>query len=57
MQADNVVEFASGFDMNHLMELQDQVILIKKLHTIYGLHYHHMMQGVEENGGKILPWK
>ena len=57
MQADNVVEFASGFDMNHLMELQDQIILIKKLHTVYGLNYHHMMQGVKENGGKTLPWK
>ena len=52
MLADTLVEFASGFDMNRPMVLQDRIILIKKLHTIYGCNYCHIVQGIEEERWK-----
>ena len=43
MQADTLIEFASGFDINRPIGLQDQIIPIKKLHTIYGFNYLHIV--------------
>ena len=52
MQADTLVEFTPGFDINCPMGLKYRIIFIKKLHTIYGTSYCHIVQGVEEKGWK-----
>ena len=36
-----LVEYASMFDMHHLITLEDRIILLKKLHTLFGTHYIH----------------
>ena len=48
-QKDTLVEYASAFDFRQSISLEDQIILIKKLHSIYCLNYSHTVENVKEN--------
>ena len=36
-----LVEYASMFDMHCLITFEDRIILLKKLHTLFGTNYIH----------------
>ena len=48
-QKDTLVEYASAFDFRQSISLEDRIILIKKLHSIYCLKYSHTVENVKEN--------
>ena len=49
-QADTIVEYASYFDMNRELSLEERVELLKNLHAIYCIDYEHAVEDQGEYG-------
>ena len=43
-QTESVVEFASAFDLSHRCEKNVQVDQVKKLYSLYGEEYNHLVE-------------
>ena len=48
-QADTLVELSSMFDMARTIDLQERITYLKKLHTIFGTNYQHVIDPEKYN--------